>query len=253
MYVAMCFCFIFSVILLFIASCVNGIARVITAGLSCTLVFIGFILIGISSIEANKTAETYTIHSSKELVITDKENRVLKFDSKNNIRDYYYKNNVNAGFFIVNEKALDYFTEVKKEGFYQIKIGDVEYAIAHSAYAECTTGAATTAKVAAIITDADTSNSAFTLIKGVTVNVKFTKSNTAPNPTLNINSTGDKPIYYKGTAIAASELKANRICTFVYVYDTSVSDAHWEFIGTTADDTVNVSTISTTEIDNLWK
>ena len=49
-----------------------------------------------------------------DLVITDKENRVLKFDSKNNIRDYYYKNNVNAGFFIVNENALDYFTEIKK-------------------------------------------------------------------------------------------------------------------------------------------
>ena len=135
----------------------------------------------------------------------------------------------------------------------QIKIGGIEYALAHSAYAECTTGAATTAKEAIIVTDADTSNSAFTLIKGVTVNVKFTKNNTAPNPTLNINSTGAKPIYYQGTNIIASELKANRICTFVYVYDTSVSDAHWEFIGATADDTVNVSTISTTDIDNLWK
>ena len=49
-----------------------------------------------------------------DLVETDKDGRVIKFDSKNNIRDYYYKNNVNAGFFIVNEKALEYFKEVKK-------------------------------------------------------------------------------------------------------------------------------------------
>lgn len=49
-----------------------------------------------------------------DLVITDKNDRVIKFDSKNNIREYYYKNNVNAGFFIINEKALEYFTEIKK-------------------------------------------------------------------------------------------------------------------------------------------
>ena len=49
-----------------------------------------------------------------DLVVTDKTCRVLKFDSKNNVRDYYYKNNVNAGFFIINEKALDYFDVPKK-------------------------------------------------------------------------------------------------------------------------------------------
>ena len=49
-----------------------------------------------------------------DLVVTDKTCRVLKFDSKNNIRDYYYKNNVNAGFFIINEKALEYFDVPKK-------------------------------------------------------------------------------------------------------------------------------------------
>lgn len=49
-----------------------------------------------------------------DLVVTDKNGKVLNFDSKNNARNYYYRNNVNAGFFIVNSKALDYFTELKK-------------------------------------------------------------------------------------------------------------------------------------------
>ena len=49
-----------------------------------------------------------------DLVVSDKNGRVTKFDSKHNIRNYYYKNNVNAGFFVINEKALDYFKEVKK-------------------------------------------------------------------------------------------------------------------------------------------
>ncbi len=49
-----------------------------------------------------------------DIVQVDGDNRVLKFDYKNTIRDYYYKNNVNAGMFIVNNKALDYIGEVKK-------------------------------------------------------------------------------------------------------------------------------------------
>lgn len=49
-----------------------------------------------------------------DLVVTDKNQKVIKFDSKNNVRNYYYKNNVNAGFFIVNSKALSYFEELKK-------------------------------------------------------------------------------------------------------------------------------------------
>lgn len=49
-----------------------------------------------------------------DLVVTDKNGKVISFDSKNNLRNYYYKNNVNAGFFIINAKALYYFKEVKK-------------------------------------------------------------------------------------------------------------------------------------------
>ncbi len=48
-----------------------------------------------------------------DLIICDETGLVTGFDSKNNVRDYYYQNNVNAGFFIVSPKALDYFDEPK--------------------------------------------------------------------------------------------------------------------------------------------
>ena len=75
-------------------------------------------------------------------------------------------------------------------------------------YGPCRTAAATAAKTVAC--------TGFTLEYGAMISVKFTVSNTAANPTLNVNSTGAKPIFYKGAAIAASYLKANRIYTFVF-------------------------------------
>lgn len=49
-----------------------------------------------------------------DLIICDDNNKVLKIDKKGTVRDYYYKNNVNAGFFIINPKALYYFDTLKK-------------------------------------------------------------------------------------------------------------------------------------------
>lgn len=49
-----------------------------------------------------------------DLIITDDNDCVLEINSKNNVRDFYYKNLVNAGFFIINPKTLEYFTELKK-------------------------------------------------------------------------------------------------------------------------------------------
>lgn len=111
----------------------------------------------------------------------------------------------------------------------QLKLGNIEYAIAASAYAECSTAAGTAAKVATINTDGDTANNAFTLIKGVSVQVKFTNTNTVSKPTLNINSTGAKDIYYKGAAF--NELKANCIYTFVY------NGTQWDLVGEINTDT----------------
>lgn len=106
----------------------------------------------------------------------------------------------------------------------QIKLGSVEYAIAASAYAECSTAAGTAAKVATICTDSDTTNTAFTLIKGVSVQVKFTNTNTAANPTLNVNATGAKSIYHGGSAISTKALKAGDIYTFTY------NGTQWELV-----------------------
>jgi len=56
-----------------------------------------------------------------------------------------------------------------------------------TSYITCDTNANVAAKTAQL--------SSFSLIVGATVRVKFTKTNTASNPTLNVNSTGAKPIY----------------------------------------------------------
>lgn len=75
-------------------------------------------------------------------------------------------------------------------------------------YGTCSTAAGTAAKTV--------SCTGFTLITGSEITVKFTVTNTAANPTLNVNGTGAKAIYYRGTAISAGYLAANRTYTFRY-------------------------------------
>ena len=65
----------------------------------------------------------------------------------------------------------------------------------------------------------------FALETGAMVVVKFTVTNTANNPTLNVSSTGAKAIMYRGSAISAGYLAANRIYTFIY------DGTDWELIG----------------------
>lgn len=126
----------------------------------------------------------------------------------------------------------------------QIKLGDTEYAIAASAYAECSTAAGTATKVATICTDSDTTNTAFTLVKGVSIQVKFSNTNSASNPKLNVNSTGAKSIYYKGASITASYLKANYIYTFVY------NGTQWELVGEISTDADTKNTAGSTDTDS---
>lgn len=75
-------------------------------------------------------------------------------------------------------------------------------------YGSCSTAAATAEKAV--------SATGFSLVTGAKVVVKFTVTNTAANPTLNVNSTGAKDIYYRGAAITAGYLAANRTYEFVY-------------------------------------
>ena len=79
------------------------------------------------------------------------------------------------------------------------------------------TAAATAAKTVAL--------SGFALATGARVLVKFTVTNSAANPTLDVNGTGAKPIQYRGAAIAAGTLAANRTYEFVY------TGAQYELVG----------------------
>lgn len=75
-------------------------------------------------------------------------------------------------------------------------------------FGTCSTAAATVAKTVAI--------TGFTLATGARALIKFTVTNTAASPTLNINGTGAKAIQYRGAAISAGYLAANRTYEFVY-------------------------------------
>ena len=75
-------------------------------------------------------------------------------------------------------------------------------------YGTCSTAASTAAKTVAC--------AGYVLKTGAEVAVKFSITNTAASPTLNVNSTGAKPIYYRGAAIGAGYLAANRTYTFRY-------------------------------------
>ena len=76
-------------------------------------------------------------------------------------------------------------------------------------FATCSTAAATVAKVA--------SCSGFKLTTGAAVLVKFTNNNTAASPTLNVNSTGAKPIVAYGTsAIKTYAWKPGQTVLLIY-------------------------------------
>ena len=95
----------------------------------------------------------------------------------------------------------------------QVSIGGNLYNIASTAYAICETPAATASKVATI--------GGFKLTEGVTVHIKFLNSNTAPDPTLNVNGTGEKLIMQygttkAGTAAETSGWQAGAVVSFTY-------------------------------------
>lgn len=86
-------------------------------------------------------------------------------------------------------------------------------------YGTCSTAAATAAKTVAV------QDGKFSLETGARVAIKFTVTNTAANPTLNVSGTGAKAIMYRGSAINKSYLAANRVYDFIY------DGTDWELIG----------------------
>lgn len=74
----------------------------------------------------------------------------------------------------------------------KININSVDHPIAASLFGVCETAGDTAAK---IVTLADFD----ALIPGVVIAIRFTDANTALNPTMNVNGTGAKNIYLRGT------------------------------------------------------
>lgn len=59
-----------------------------------------------------KSIATLFVHPNShpfdsDLVVLDEDAKVVRFDSKHNIRDYWYENCVNAGFYILNQSVCD--------------------------------------------------------------------------------------------------------------------------------------------------
>ena len=100
-------------------------------------------------------------------------------------------------------------------------------------YGICSTAAETAAKVV--------SCSNFALITGAEITIKFITTNTASNPTLNVNNTGAKAIYYRGSAIDRSYLAANRTYTFRY------NGTQYELVGDISVNTKVTQTITTSD------
>ena len=74
----------------------------------------------------------------------------------------------------------------------QVEVNSTLFPVGSRLYGTCSTNAAEAAKVV-------TSENFDTLLLGITIHVKFTNSNTAENPTLNVNGTGARPLYLYGT------------------------------------------------------
>jgi hypothetical protein len=84
-------------------------------------------------------------------------------------------------------------------------------------YGECSTVAETAGKTV--------SCDGFVLVAGAKIAVKFTVTNTAANPTLSVNNTTAKPIYYHGAVIPPNYLAQNHVYQFIY------DGANYELVG----------------------
>lgn len=97
--------------------------------------------------------------------------------------------------------------------------------ITPSLYGYCTTAAATAAKTVTMYSTGTTAGAAWAaadLFHGLTITVRFQYSNTVANPTLNVNSTGAKPIYRYGTTAPSTSVTSswNAQSVITFTYDT---------------------------------
>ena len=114
---------------------------------------------------------------------------------------------------------------------HEIKQIDSKFLPNYPVYATCTS-AANSNKVAT--TDFD-----FSLSAGRRVAVKFTNANTKSQPSLNINSTGNKSIIWNNQTLPSTQYwKAGSLVEFVY------DGSHYQVVGTINDTTYSAATTS---------
>lgn len=82
--------------------------------------------------EAKKSKATLFVHPNthpfdSDLVVTDEDERILKFDAKNSIRNYWYDNCVNAGLYLFDATICDLVVEPVKTDLEKQLLTDMIY------------------------------------------------------------------------------------------------------------------------------
>ena len=130
----------------------------------------------------------------------------------------------------------------------KVSVGGNTHLIEPTLYGVCSTQGSTAAKTVDI-------DSSFVLQQGVQITVKFTNANTASNPTLSVNGSTAKAIYYNGST-ATNVLVAGKIFNLIY------DGTYWQVIqiptasdtvigGVTINSTLSPLTVWTNPLTNL--
>lgn len=108
-----------------------------------------------------------------------------------------------------------------------VKVGSTTHLVGSTLYGTCNSAAVTVAKT---VTCANFDQ----LLTGVTIHVKFSSSNTADNPTLNVNGTGAKPIMRHGSwppgKTEISSWPPNSVVSLTYDGTNWVMNDHAPFV-----------------------
>ena len=83
----------------------------------------------------------------------------------------------------------------------------------------------------------------FNLVTGAEITVKFTATNTANSPMLNVNNTGSRAIFYRGATVRNSILSSN--CTYTFRYNGS----QYELVGEISE-TITKEKLGLGNVDN---
>lgn len=133
----------------------------------------------------------------------------------------------------------------------KVTAGGATHLVGSTLYGTCSTGAGTAGKVV-------TCSNFDKLETGVTIHVKFTYSNTAVNATMNVNSTGAKPLCMYGTTRVGQGVNeswnSGAVVSFTYdgtswVMNDYISDDSVEQNKSTADTAVPVLCSSNSIVD----